>query len=985
MEDERKNKHEKTEVDKIIEQYKNEVTKYKESQEKEIEDNEAKENKIKDDEIKDDESKSSEAKDDGNEKNQYNQNQDNKNIEKIDEIENKEISEEKVESSDKTEEKDLKTNFKEEEKMSEKDKKIKGKKEKKEKKVKKHKKLRLVLKIFFIMILVLIIVAIAGVIAIFKTDKWAITKEQLLSDAGATIYDKDGNVITNLTGSEINQKLELSKMGKLPDAFIAIEDERFYTNQGIDIIRTLHAAVKYVLSGGKSSFGGSTITQQLVKITMNDDERSGLEGIERKIREWSRAAQVEKMLTKDQILERYLNRIYLGSSSGLEVRGVEAAAKFYFNKSASELDLAQTAFIAGINHAPNNYSPYDNSNKNEEKIKTRTLTVLEKMHELGKITDDEYNSAVEETKSGLKFEKGELSNGSNTMSFHTTAAINQIANELATKEDLSYSEAREVVTNSGYKIYTTVDQNVQDIIEDEYTKSKYIKKASNGEQGQSAMVVIEPSTGYIVGEVGALGENQDTLGINRATSARQAGSSFKPLACIAPGLETGTITASTLFNDVRTTFNGNYSPKNDESDGYMGIVNIRDAIRYSLNVPEVKLLSILGVDKSTEFLGKIGMNIDSSSTGLSLALGSASVTPIQMAAGYAMIANKGEYITPTFYTKVVDQNGTTIMEAKQEKTRVMSEQNAYIETSILTGTISQTGGTAHAYNGYLGSMSVAGKTGTSDSAVDRWFCGFTPYYAAACWYGADDGYNYNGKGGTLSFGGSNPASAIWFPTMKRINESKEATSFEKPDGIVQVKICKLTGKKATDSCTDTYTEIFSKDNIPETCEGHTAVKICKETGLLATAYCTDTEEKVFGGIIDTEKNAKWSPKFEETEAPTTTCNVHATAPKIAVPNVVGKTQSEAEKTLKAAGFKIKIVTSDDDKKVKGIVLKQSATTAPKESEITITVNSYNGKVETTNTTTNTTTDTETNTNTNTNTSTSTQTKNEATTNNKTEN
>ena len=259
--------------------------------------------------------------------------------------------------------------------------KIINKKNKKNKK--KHPKLRLAIKIFVILMLVLIISGVAAVVAIFKTDKWAITKEQLLVEAGATLYDKDGNEITSLTGDEINKKVTLSDMGKVPDAFVAIEDERFYQHKGIDVKRTLHAVLKFVTSGGKSSFGGSTITQQLVKITMKDDDRSGIAGVERKIREWSRAVQVEKMLSKDQILERYLNRIFLGSASnGLEVRGVEAAANYYFNKSAKDLSIAQSAFIAGINHAPNAYYPFSETNDNSEKIKTRTLNVLSKMHEL---------------------------------------------------------------------------------------------------------------------------------------------------------------------------------------------------------------------------------------------------------------------------------------------------------------------------------------------------------------------------------------------------------------------------------------------------------------------------------------------------------------------------------------------------------------------------------------------------------------------------
>ena len=826
------------------------------------------------------------------------------------------------------------------------------KKKKKEdkKKNRKHPKLWLAFKIFIIIILLLIIAGIAAFSAIFFSDKWAITKEQLLSDSGLKIVDQNGNEITTLTGDEISKKVTLSEMGKIPDAFIAIEDKRFYEHGGVDIIRTTKAILNYgvsIITGGDASFGGSTITQQLVKITMNDDARGGLAGIERKIREWSRAMQVEKMLTKGEILERYLNRIYLGSSGGLEVRGVESAANYYFSKSASELDIAQAAFLAGINHSPNSYDPFNEEIDNSEKIKSRTKTVLYQMKDQGKISEEEYNNAVSEVDNGLAFTKGSTSNGNSSLSYHDSATINQVAKEISESEDISYSEAREMLINSGYTIYSTVDSTIQSAMEEELKDSSHIIKA-NGQTIQSAMVMIEPSTGYVVAEVGGLGENQDTLGLNRGVdSARQPGSSFKPLVTVAPGLENGVITAATLFDDSPTDFptaSGKYSPKND-SNSYLGITNMRKIIKRSSNVPEVKLLHILGIDKSVEFLSKIGIDVPEENQGLSMALGTPSVTPLQMAAGFAMLANGGVYITPTFYTKVVDQNGNTIMEASQEKTRVISEGNAYIETSILEGPV-QSGGTASAFAGYLGNMAVAGKTGTTDSKNDRWFCGYTPYYAAACWYG----YDQLQPVGTY---GSNPAARIWFPVMKAAIADKEVKDFEKPDNIVSAKICSDSGKKATDKCKNTYTEIFVEGTVPEDCDGHTTLTICKETGKIATEFCPDTEEKVYTEKIDTEKAGNWTThsRSNTTEPPTEVCNVHTKAEEIDVPNVVGKTQTEAKKSLESAGFVVKILQNEDSSKAKGLVLKQSATKAAKGATITITVNSYSGGSTATNTTT----------------------------------
>ena len=827
-------------------------------------------------------------------------------------------------------------------------KKIEKQKKKEEKKKKrKHPKLWLAFKILLIIIFLLIIVGIAAFSAIFFSDKWSITKEQLLSDKGLTIVDLAGNEITTLTGDEISKKVTLSEMGKLPDAFIAIEDKRFYEHGGVDIIRTANAILNYgisVLTGRDATFGGSTITQQLVKITMNDDARGGLAGIERKIREWSRAIQVENMLTKEEILERYLNRIYLGQSGSLEVRGVESASNYYFSKAASELDIAEAAFLAGINHSPNSYDPFNEAVDNTESIKSRTKTVLYQMYDQGKISEEEYNNAVQEVDNGLAFAKGSASNGNNTLSYHAAAAINQVASEMSEKEDISYSEAREMLINSGYTLYTTVNVDIQGPAEEAYKSGKYDRNDGDY-QVQSAIVIIEPSTGYVVAGVGGLGEGLDTLGINRMTTERSAGSAFKPLVNIAPSLENGTIVASTLFDDSPTTFGGGYAPK-DDSNKSEGIMTIREAITKSKNIPEVKLLQLQGIDSAVEFLGKIGIEVDDVYKDLSLALGTQTVTPLEMAAGYAMIANGGVYISPTFYTKVVDQNGNTVIEANQEKTRVMSEGNAYILTSILTGPVKGSGGTATAYRNTLGNMAVAGKTSTSSSANDRWFCGFTPYYATACWYGYDNNER--------SVGGSNMAARIWFDVMKVVHQNLEVKDFIQPDNIVSAKICLDSGKKATDKCKNTYTEIFVKGTVPEDCNGHTTVTICKETNKVATEFCPDTEERVYTEEIDTEKAGNWTTKSlkNTTEPPTDVCDVHTTAQEVDVPNVVGKTQADAKETLEEAGFVVKILQNEDTTKRKGIVLKQSATKAAKGATITITVNSYDGGGST-NTTTNT--------------------------------
>ena len=507
---------------------------------------------------------------------------------------------------------------------------------KKEKKEKKEKKKHPILKRFFItcflLFLILTLSGIGAFAGIFFSDKWKVNKSDLeISLQNTLVYDKDGKKIAELTGDENRKIITLAEMGEyLPNAFVAIEDERYYSHYGVDIKRTAGAIVTYILNRGDSSFGGSTITQQLVKNMMNDNASTGVEGIERKIREWSRAYQIEKMFSKSQILELYLNKILLGGTT----YGVESGARHYFSKSAKDLSLAEAAFIAGINHAPNAYDPFG-SEDNSEIIKDRTVTVLSKMKSLRntevkelrgltKITEEEYDKAIEEAKKGLKFKEGDTTDNSN-ISFHTAAAIDQIATQFAKEKEVNYETARAMVMNGGYKIYTTQDSSIQKIMEDEYKKDKYIVKATteygkkNNEHSQSAMVIIDHKTGNVVATVGGLGSDVSKLGYNRATqSSRQPGSAIKPLAAVGPALEEKVITAATLYDDSPTYFGGEAF---SNSTGYPGIIPVRAAIERSSNIVNMKILINLGYSKSVRYLNAFGLtdyNSDDESVTLTL-------------------------------------------------------------------------------------------------------------------------------------------------------------------------------------------------------------------------------------------------------------------------------------------------------------------------------------------------------------------------------
>ena len=729
----------------------------------------------------------------------------------------------------------------------------------------KHPKLMMAIKIFILIFLLLCVIGagiIAGVFFGLFGDDFEITKEELtIASANSVIVDQNGAVIAELSGDEKRKIITLEDMADyLPKAYVAMEDERFYKHNGVDLKRTAGAIMQTLL--GNSSYGGSTITQQLVKNITQDDERSGIAGIMRKVREWAKAYQVERMISKDQILELYLNILYVGGEGNLH--GVELGAEYYFNKSAKDLTLAECAFMAGINSSPNRYNPFDETTDNTELIKSQTKVALNKMNELGYInSQEEYDNAIAEVDAGLNFQKGEIVTSS-SYSYHTEALLDQVIDQFVEEKGWSKQFAENYVYSSGLTIYSTVDATIQTEMEEVMASDTYIisgreKDKETGEklneQSQAAMVVIDYKTGNVVGCVGGLGEKIDSRGLNRATqSVRQTGSSMKPIAVIAPGLEEKVITASTVYDDSATDFGGGYRPEN--YNRFTGLTNIRQFISTSQNIPAVKIMRELTPAKSIEYLNKMGLehiNADEDAD-LSLALGGTTngATPLEMASAYATIANDGVYITPTFYTKVEDSSGNTVLTPNQEQTRVISEQNAYITKTIVEEPV-KSGGTA-SYCAISG-IDVAAKTGTTDENYDRWLCGFTPYYAAACWYGYD-------RNESISYSGGNPAGRIWDAVMTDIHKNLENASFERPSGIVEQTVCKTTGCLATTGCTNTYKEIFTQDNLPEKCEGHGSQTICSESGLVATEYCSQyctVRQNYYGAVIPKEQLGLWTP------------------------------------------------------------------------------------------------------------------------------
>ena len=692
--------------------------------------------------------------------------------------------------------------------------------------VKKQKKHRL-RKFFLILlklILVLIILALLAVLVLetlaflylkdlYTTMDEDIEKLMLGLDtdyANSVILDIEGNYLATLNADEKRELIEIEEMSEfLPKAYIAIEDERFKQHYGIDIKRTANAILTYIKNDGYSSFGGSTITQQLVKNITDNREDS----VERKIKEWILAYELEQEFSKEEILEKYLNIIFVGA----DVYGVELGSQYYFNKSASELTLSECAYLAGITHSPNIYNPFDGLD-NEEIIKNRTNTVLDKMLETGSITQMEYNKAFAETNRGLKFEKG--NEVSTLYSYHTDAALNQIIEEVANKNNLSTQMAKSYVYSGGFTIYTTQNTSVQNMMEQKFNNTEYMKPSKNreGETTQAAMVVIDHTTGYVIGCVGGLGEKTVSRGFNRATqSTRQTGSSMKPIAVVGPAMQERIITASSIYSDTKTTFTLKtgelYEPKN--YNYYRGNITVRQSLETSQNIPFVRIMQNLTTDKSKEYLKKMGItSLTEKDNDLALALGGLDlgISPLEMAGAYATIANGGEYIEPTFYTKLVDSKGNVVMQVEQEKRRVFTEPNNYVLQNLLMQPVVGNKGTAR--NCAIEGIDVAAKTGTTDEDFDRWLCGFTPYYTAATWFG----YDYNET--VDSYGVTNPAGLLWAEVMSELHQGLESKTFKMPDGVATYEVCKSSGMIATPYCWNTYEELFWVDNLPGHCTTH---------------------------------------------------------------------------------------------------------------------------------------------------------------------
>ena len=656
----------------------------------------------------------------------------------------------------------------------------------------------------------------------------------------------------------------------LKEAAVAVEDKRFYTHPGVDWVRTGKAVL--CMFTGQDIQGGSTITQQLIKNLTGYNETT----VKRKVVEIFRALEFTKKYSKDYTLEWYLNIIPMGG----KYKGVGSASYYYFGKPVSELSLAECASLISITNNPSMYSPYSTARFEDpdtgeiltarDKNKQRQELVLWLMKDQGKISQEEYDQAVAEE---LNFVRGEgETQETDIYSWYEEQVITDVKNDLMEKYNYSEDVADRMLARGGLRIYTCVDLDVQHAAEQIYENRDNLNfTSSNGQLMQSAITIIDNSTGNIAAIVGRVGEKTGNRWKNLATDAyRQPGSSLKPLSVYSPGLEMGVISPITVVDDYPyQVLNGSPWPINSGSARYKGLTTVRQGLAQSVNTVALRVLADrVTVDASFDFIQsryhidlvqaqQSGDTVQSDMSLAPLSMGGLTkgVTTRQMATAFAAFPSGGIYRTSRTYTKVthmVNDVEEVLLDNASTQEQAVKPTTAYYMNSMLSGVVSSAGTAGSAR--FSSSMGIAGKTGTTSSAYDRWFVGYTPYYTAAVW----TGYEYNAR-----MSGPNRAIAMWKLVMEQVHKDLSAKKFAEPDGLTTVTVCKDSGLLATSFCemdprgSRAFTDrVFREDAPTEFCTCHTqesVVTVCKadpilnedgsETGLwhLAGEFCPEDQ------------------------------------------------------------------------------------------------------------------------------------------------
>ncbi len=611
----------------------------------------------------------------------------------------------------------------------------------------------------------------------------------------------------------------------LANAFVAIEDKRFFDHDGVDWKRTLGAFANEFLHFS-DKFGGSTITQQLVKNLTDDRSQKA----SRKVREIMRARYLEGKYSKDIILECYLNTIPLGHGT----YGVEVASNYYFGKSANDLTIVECAAIAAITKSPSYYSPDDNPEENKD----RRNDVLYEMFDQGYITKEEYDTAIA-TELNIVAEERVL-NQSEINSYFVDALIDQVVADLAEKYGYDPKHASKLFYNGGYNIYATVDPKIQAAAEEVFADTATYAVIGKDGKAMTGGITVMDYEGNIKAVVGGIGEKTVNRGFNNATDAvRQPGSTMKPIAAYAPAIEQDLITYSSIVNDTKTNY-GKWSPVNWYKS-YWGNITVQYALERSVNTIPVYLVNKLTPQTCYDFLTqKLGVKTlneeDINLSPLGMGGTNGGLTTLQSASAFSVFGNGGLYYEPSFYTKVTDQKGKTVLSRNTKPSMAISEDTATIMNHLLRTVVYGSNGTGKAAASYIPNMKIYAKTGTSNDQNDLWFVGGTPYYIASCWCGYEVMQPIASKHSGIAL-------KMWGNVMSKIHSGLEPKEFSNSSYAVDKFYCTSTGKIATDACPSRAIGWYKKSNVPGVCTSHSGTVLGTPDEVLAAEKAAEEAAK----------------------------------------------------------------------------------------------------------------------------------------------
>ena len=599
------------------------------------------------------------------------------------------------------------------------------------------------------------------------TPNLDLSLEDFKLNESSTVWYQDASgewrELANLSGKEKRVWVDYDEIPwYMEKALVAIEDKRFYNHKGVDWYRTAGAFVE-MFARMQTSYGGSTITQQLIKNLTGENEIT----IQRKLTEIFGALELEKKYDKREIMEWYLNAVYFGEGCW----GVQTAAQTYFGKDVKDLSMAECAAIVGITNLPTYYDPF----YNEENNKKRQETILWEMYDQGYIDHAQYEQAKSEELAFTRTPGEEYTQ--EIMSYYTEMVIDDVINDLMKLKGIGRDTAKTLLYNGGYQIYCCLDTGVQACIDQIYTNLNAIPYTRSEQQLQSAIVVMDPYDGRILGISGGVGEKVINFGLNRATGTyRSPGSSIKPIASYGPAVDLGLITPDTLVldeNDISLR-GTSWFPQNDGGQNF-GLVSIYTALQYSLNTVAAQIVDKLPMGPQTSYdylTTRLGVTslVPADCDYAPMALGQLTngITVREMCQAYCAFVNDGIFTYGRSYSMVSDKEGNVVIDNVPNTIQAFKPNTAYVTTYMLQNGVEHGTGTEAA----LWTVPVAGKTGTSGDYKDRWFVGCTPYYVAAVWTGYDTP--------EIIHVGGNPASQIWRKVMAPVHEGLGWKSFPYP-------------------------------------------------------------------------------------------------------------------------------------------------------------------------------------------------------------